>query len=73
MSILVTGGAGFIGSHVADELIGQNKEVIVLDDLSGGFEQNVNKKAKFINGDVCDCARFKGASGLDRASIGYAL
>ena len=54
MSILVTGGAGFIGSHVADELIGQNKEVIVLDDLSGGFEQNVNKKAKFINGDVCD-------------------
>jgi UDP-glucose 4-epimerase len=54
MSVLVTGGAGFIGSHVVDELIKQNKEVIVLDDLSGGFEENVNPKAKFITGDICD-------------------
>jgi UDP-glucose 4-epimerase len=54
MSVLVTGGAGFIGSHVADELIKQGEDVIVLDDLSGGFEQNVNNKAKFIKGDICD-------------------
>lgn len=54
MNILVTGGAGFIGSHVVDELININKEVLVLDDLSGGFEENINKKAVFIKGDICD-------------------
>jgi UDP-glucose 4-epimerase len=54
MSILVTGGAGFIGSHVIDELVKQGEEVIVLDDLSGGFEENVNSNTKFINGDICD-------------------
>ena len=45
MNVLVTGGAGFIGSHVVDELIMQGKNVIVLDELSGGFKENVNKKA----------------------------
>ena len=54
MSILVTGGAGFIGSHVVDELIKMNQSVIVIDDLSGGFEENLNEKAKFIKGDICD-------------------
>ena len=54
MNVLVTGGAGFIGSHVVDELVTQNIDVIVLDDLSGGFNENVNPKAKFIKGDICD-------------------
>lgn len=54
MSILVTGGAGFIGSHVVDELISFGENVIVLDDLSGGFKENVNDKAVFIEGDICD-------------------
>ncbi len=54
MSVLVTGGAGFIGSHLVDELINLDENVIALDDLSGGFEQNVNKRAKFIKGDICD-------------------
>lgn len=54
MSILVTGGAGFIGSHVVDELIKNNEKVVVLDDLSGGFEENVNKGAKLIIGNICD-------------------
>ena len=55
MSIcLVTGGAGFIGAHVTDELIKNNHTVIVLDDLSGGFEDNINRKAKFIKGSIVD-------------------
>lgn len=54
MNTLITGGAGFIGSHVVDELIAQGEDVIVLDDLSGGFEHNVNDKVKFIKGDICD-------------------
>jgi UDP-glucose 4-epimerase len=53
-SVLVTGAAGFIGSHVADELIAMGKSVVVLDDLSGGFRENVHGKAKFIKGSVTD-------------------
>src|ERR1043165_3010812 len=51
---LVTGGAGFIGAHVTDELVKLGHEVIVLDDLSGGFEENVNPKAKFVKGSILD-------------------
>ncbi|MEK6822194.1 MAG: NAD-dependent epimerase/dehydratase family protein, partial [Nanoarchaeota archaeon] len=53
---LVTGGAGFIGSHVADHLIARGHNVIVLDDLSGGFTRNINPKALFIKGSVTDVA-----------------
>lgn len=53
-TVLVTGGAGFIGSHVVDELIKLENEVIVLDDLSGGFEENVHKSAKLIKGSITD-------------------
>jgi UDP-glucose 4-epimerase len=51
---LVTGGAGFIGSHVADEVLRLGHKVVVLDDLSGGFEDNVPKKAIFVNGSILD-------------------
>ncbi|WP_456460939.1 NAD-dependent epimerase/dehydratase family protein [Reichenbachiella sp.] len=51
---LVTGGAGFIGSHLADELIARGDEVIVLDDLSGGLQENVPLEALFIHGSVTD-------------------
>ena len=40
--VLVTGAAGFVGSHVCDHLVNSGYDVIALDDLSGGFEDNVN-------------------------------
>jgi len=49
---LVTGGAGFIGSHLTDELIKLGHQVIVLDNLSGGFIRNINPKAIFIKGSI---------------------
>lgn len=52
--VLVTGAAGFIGSHVCDHLVNAGYEVVALDDLSGGFADNVNQKASFINGSVTD-------------------
>ncbi|HID47482.1 MAG TPA: NAD-dependent epimerase/dehydratase family protein [Methanococcaceae archaeon] len=54
MRILVTGGAGFIGSHVVDALIENNYNVTVLDNLSTGNIENLNKKAEFIRGDIRD-------------------
>jgi UDP-glucose 4-epimerase len=54
INVLVTGGAGFMGSHIVDELIKNNFGVVVLDDLSGGFVENVNREAFFVNGSIAD-------------------
>ena len=54
MRTLVTGGAGFIGSHVAEELAKRRHTVTVLDDLSGGFTDNVVEGGKFIQGSIND-------------------
>jgi UDP-glucose 4-epimerase len=54
MRVLVTGGAGFIGSHVADALLAAGHEVWVLDDLSTGKRGNVPAKAGFTQGDIRD-------------------
>lgn len=51
---LVTGGAGFIGSHVAEELLSCGHDVVVLDDLSGGFVDNVPAGARLITGSITD-------------------
>src|SRR5579864_3153101 len=51
---LVTGGAGFMGSHVADHLLDLGHEVVVLDDLSGGFADNVPEGATFVEGSILD-------------------
>ncbi len=53
-SVLVTGGAGFIGSHVAEELVNRGHRVTVLDDLTGGFVDNVVNGARLIKGSIND-------------------
>jgi UDP-glucose 4-epimerase len=54
MAVLVTGGAGYIGSHMVLALIGAGEDVAVLDDLSTGFKHAVHPKAKLVVGDVAD-------------------
>lgn len=54
MRSLITGGAGFIGSHVARHCLEMGHEVVVLDDLSGGFADQVPAGARFVQGDVTD-------------------
>ncbi len=53
-TILVTGGAGFIGSNLVHELVKQNQRVIVIDDLSSGKKENLPAQAVFYQADVCD-------------------
>jgi len=53
-NILITGGAGFIGSHLVNELIKKNHNVIVIDNLSSGKKENVHPKATFYENDVRD-------------------
>ena len=50
--VIVTGGAGFIGSHLVDQLIKQDIKVIILDNLSTGKKENINSKATFIECDI---------------------
>ena len=52
MKILVTGGAGFIGSHIVDKYINLGHRVVIIDDLSTGKKQNINKRAKFYKLDI---------------------
>jgi UDP-glucose 4-epimerase len=54
MKALVTGGAGFIGSHLVDALVARGDEVLVLDDLNTGYRENVNRAASFVEGTVAD-------------------
>ena len=51
-NILITGGAGYIGSHVAEVLVKKKYNVIIFDNLITGHKKLINKKAKFIKGDI---------------------
>ncbi len=53
-SALVTGAAGFMGSHLVDRLLDLGMEVVGLDDLSGGFVENVNPESRFVGGSITD-------------------
>ena len=56
MQVLVTGGAGFIGSHVADKLIDAGHNVVIVDNFTTGRRENLNPKARFVELDVGDHA-----------------
>lgn len=56
MSILVLGGAGYIGSHTVYELIEEGQEVVIIDNLQTGYREALHKKAKFYEGDIRDRA-----------------
>lgn len=68
-NILVTGGAGFIGSHVARHLVQNGHAVVVLDDLSGGFIENIPAGAHFISGSINDVGLIE--SLFDRNQFDY--
>lgn len=57
--ILVTGGAGFIGSHIVDRLIHYDWAVTIFDNLSTGEKNNINKQANFVKGDITDKKQVK--------------
>ena len=64
--LIVTGGAGFIGSHLADRLVADGHEVVVVDNLMLGKKEFVNKKAKFIKADIRDAKKMvKAFAGAD--------
>ena len=54
MKIIITGGAGFIGSSIVDRLIFNGNEILVLDNLTSGKIENLNSSAEFVNIDLCD-------------------
>ena len=58
-NILITGGAGYIGSHVTEILLKKNKKVFLIDNLSTGHRKLINKKAKFFKLDISNKKQIK--------------
>ena len=69
MNVLVTGGAGYIGSHVVLDLLDNGHNVTVLDDLSLGFEINVDNRANFIKGSTLSDQDLKTAFSTDPDAV----
>ncbi len=74
MKVLITGGAGFIGSHLAERLLGDGQQVTVVDNLSTGRMENMSgfeaeTGFEFIKGDICDCGLME--SLIERCDMVY--
>jgi len=69
MKILVTGGAGFIGSHVADAYIKLGHEVVIVDNLSTGKKEFVNPKAEFVEADIADRETIQSIVSVQRPEV----
>lgn len=52
MNILITGGAGYIGSHIVEKLVKQKYQVVIIDNLKTGYKRLINKKSIFIKADI---------------------
>jgi len=70
---LITGGAGFLGAHVVRDLLRDGHDVVVLDDLSGGFRDNVPAEATFVEGSILDAARMSDLFAQHRFDYVYHL
>ncbi|MEM0465570.1 MAG: NAD-dependent epimerase/dehydratase family protein [Candidatus Pacearchaeota archaeon] len=73
MKILVAGGAGFIGSHLVDELVKENNKVIVIDNLSSGRIENINPRSTFYNADLKDFEKIKEIFEFEKPEIIFDL
>jgi UDP-glucose 4-epimerase len=69
MKILVTGGAGFIGSHIVDAFVGLGHRVSVIDNLSTGFRKNLNPKARFYETDIRNSTKVREIFRRERPEI----
>ncbi len=73
MRLLVTGGAGFIGSHTVDALVARSHDVAVLDDLSSGKREQLNARARFHLADLRDARRVAEVIEQERPEVIYHL
>ncbi len=73
MKVLITGGAGFIGSHIADLLIQNNHKIIIVDNLSTGKKENINPKSTFYLQDISDKEALKQIFEKEKPEIVYHL
>ena len=73
MRAVVTGGAGFIGSHLVDALVARGDDVLVVDDLSTGRRERVNTDARFLQLDIRDAEGVAGAWAADRPEVCFHL
>ena len=58
-NVLITGGAGYIGSHVSEILEKKNKKIVIVDNLSTGYRKLINKKAKFYKADIKETKKIR--------------